>query len=106
MIEPSKPISRKSRRPTPLQLVLTVQYYGLKATQYFSNYSKEGVTRLKKDLELLKFPLPKFDNVSFVSHGVMKAVWIDPNHVCMAILDIAYINFCIDNPSEFGGFGT
>ena len=82
-MEPTKPISRKSRRLPPPGLVLIVQYYGLKATQYFSNFSPDGVTRLKKDLELLKFPLPKSDNVSFVSHGVMKAVWTDPNDVRM-----------------------
>ncbi|KAF8625046.1 hypothetical protein AX15_005587 [Amanita polypyramis BW_CC] len=60
------------------QLVLTVIYSGLKATKYLSGQSSEAVTQFKKDLLQLKFPLPKNDNVSFVSHGCMKAFWITP----------------------------
>jgi len=58
------------------QVTVTVIYTGLKATQYFSTQSPEAVIKLKKDLERLKFPLPKATNVSFVSHGCMDAFWI------------------------------
>ncbi|KAF8347598.1 hypothetical protein F5887DRAFT_37430 [Amanita rubescens] len=58
------------------QVTITVVYTGLKATQYFSADSPDAVIKLKKDLGLLKFPLPKATNVSFVSHGCMGAFWI------------------------------
>ncbi|KAF8622596.1 hypothetical protein AX15_006891 [Amanita polypyramis BW_CC] len=60
------------------RLTLTVIYSGLKATQYFSAQSSAAVVQFKKDLLELKFPSPKHDNVSFVSHGCMKAFWIAP----------------------------
>jgi hypothetical protein len=58
------------------KLSITVLYTGVKATQYFSKLSRDAVNRLKEDLRLLKFPLPKSDNVSFISHGCMGAFWI------------------------------
>ncbi|KAM6495095.1 hypothetical protein JOM56_009718 [Amanita muscaria] len=60
-------------------LILTTQYYGLKATQFFSTSSEVGAYQLKRDLEQLRFPSPKLQNIKFVSHGCMMAIWIDPN---------------------------
>jgi hypothetical protein len=64
--------------PGPYQFTVTVIYSGLKATQYFSSRSREAVNQLKEDLSSLKFPMPKSDNVIFVSHGCMSAFWIGP----------------------------
>ncbi|KAF8638458.1 hypothetical protein AX17_002192 [Amanita inopinata Kibby_2008] len=60
------------------KLALTVRYRGLKATQYFSKWSQAAVKQFKDDLVILKYPLPKADNVGFITHGCMEAVWIAP----------------------------
>ncbi|KAF8638460.1 hypothetical protein AX17_002194 [Amanita inopinata Kibby_2008] len=64
------------------QLTLTTRYRdgGDKATHVFSKPSQEALSQLRRDLEQLKFPSPKVENVSFVSPGCMRAVWISQLH--------------------------
>lgn len=64
---------------------LTVWYHGLKATQYFSKFTSESITVLKKDLTILGLPQPKNQNISLLSHGAVECCWPSAgmNPVCM-----------------------
>jgi len=62
---------------TPYTLTINVRYHdGTKATQFFSKASSDANAQLKQDLQKLKFPTPAECNISFVSPGCMKAIWI------------------------------
>ncbi|KAF8347600.1 hypothetical protein F5887DRAFT_956593, partial [Amanita rubescens] len=62
---------------TPYILTINVRYHhGIKATQLFSKASSDANAQLKQDLQKLKFPTPAECNITFVSPGCMKAIWI------------------------------
>jgi hypothetical protein len=73
-------------------LIITIKYRGIKATQFFSKYTTESYQELLNDLTELGFPHPKKGNIVFKSHGTLEFFWtIEPQEkVCrMAVLYMA-----------------
>ena len=60
---------------TTLEVKIIVRYDGLKATQYFQKYTSDSDKVLRDDLLLLKLPLPKLGNTTFISHGCVECRW-------------------------------
>jgi hypothetical protein len=56
-------------------VVITIKYGGLKATQFFSKYTAEAYRQLLEDLRVLGFPFPKKSNIVFLSHGTLEFFW-------------------------------
>lgn len=56
-------------------IVITIKYGGLKATQFFSKYTPDAYQRLLNDLTDLGFPHPKRGNIVFLSHGTLEFFW-------------------------------
>ncbi|KAF9442055.1 hypothetical protein P691DRAFT_765629 [Macrolepiota fuliginosa MF-IS2] len=56
-------------------LIITIKYGGLKATQFFSKYTTGTYKRLLDDLTDLGFPHPKRSNIVFLSHGTLEFFW-------------------------------
>ncbi len=67
---PTRPKNRESSN-----LVITIKYGGLKATQFFSKYTAEAYQQLLNDLSDLGFPHPKRNNIVFLSHGTLEFFW-------------------------------
>lgn len=64
-----------SHVPNAIEVKLTIHYYGLKATQYFSKTSPESEDVFLDDLLALKLPHPKRGNTTLISFGRMQCIW-------------------------------
>lgn len=69
------PPHSKSKKKRSTNIVVTVKYEGLKATQFFSKYTTEAYKQLLNDLAELGFPHPKRSNIVFLSHGTLEFFW-------------------------------
>ncbi|KAF7760157.1 hypothetical protein Agabi119p4_10833 [Agaricus bisporus var. burnettii] len=56
-------------------VIITIKYGGLKATQFFSKYTAQAYYKLLEDLRTLGFPFPKKSNIVFLSHGTLEFFW-------------------------------
>jgi hypothetical protein len=82
-------------------VVITIKYGGLKATQFFSKYTAQAYRQLLEDLRELGFPFPKKSNIVFLSHGTLEFFWPIALHekVCLShsIICVLTIVRCVSH---------
>ncbi|KDQ61013.1 hypothetical protein JAAARDRAFT_191134 [Jaapia argillacea MUCL 33604] len=63
--------------PRPLQLVVDARYFGAKASQLFDSKREHSYVAkvLRSDLDVLKFPHPKSDDIHRKAGGILEFSW-------------------------------